>query len=405
VENISETNPDWVVYKNNTYRFVSKSKDSLLLRDVYVNISFVSSKSCICYSRWPRTAREGAIEEKTEETKAELKYLSGDMWEMVFRFVPVKQLLQDVALVCSEWNSYSSRPDLWHLLCLDAGLLGTETIGKYTSASAPEWKLVFKELHAEREYNQWLLEIGRKDSKETRRKFAKQEKEDKRAKDENPFALFFRHIDMHDYTKLLSQLLEAIHNIYGKTELWQESIAEAILLLSFSGISFPSPLHIRGVSQSELETRYGMTFRQEGDQAILEIPYVFASIINDHFKVLPPARFPWVTAQGYVQGSKFEDVDGVAEELRSRAMQMLYPGKKISFAEYYRGAWGAEDILKTKFHLPPQSKFIKSVRQFCHPTAEHTLNLVDFSRPELSCYDDFDRGRVISYKWQEGYII
>jgi len=112
-----------------------------------------------------------------------------------------------------------------------------------------------------------------------------------------------------------------------------------------------------------------------------------------------------VNSSGYVEGVKFEDVDGIAEELRSRAFEIVRPREAISLREYYRGALRREELLDTKIQLPLECKYIKSIPQFCHPTNEKNIKQFDHHDPKLACHGDFDKGETCWYNWRDGFII
>jgi len=138
--------------------------------------------------------------------------------------------------------------------------------------------------------------------------------------------------------------------------------------------------------------------------ATIEIPYVLVYEVNSNttVQVINPQVHPWVSVQGFVKGIVFEDVDGISEELRSKAFKIIKKNE-LMLCEYYCGVFGREDTLRIKIKLPTKEKFIKSIQQFSHPSGEKKIKCFDFKEKMLPCMGE--SGNCIEYAWFDGYII
>ncbi len=220
---------------------------------------------------------------------------------------------------------------------------------------------------------------------------------------QKPFKRFFDSIYKQDFVAIIHRIANELAECYDMLKwLEEDNVGRTVLTLSFSGVVVPKTCKIATYTLSELENKFGVviSYGKDGETARVDLPFVIATRVNDipELQVLSPDEYKWLTLTGFVQGTEFEDLDGINEELRSAAFRYL--GKtSLTVAEYYYGALGKKDTLSHKIDLHGEHKFIKPVQQFCHCNGQFA-----FWNDELPCRSS-SRPEVEYHKWADGYII
>jgi hypothetical protein len=166
------------------------------------------------------------------------------------------------------------------------------------------------------------------------------------------FSDFFQNgFKTYDFVALLENMTKEMDIQFKVKFLWTAEpnleTSRRILLLSLSGIEIPvEEMIVNGLNASVLEEEFAVPIRYlESGSCKLDLPIPLIIWLNSYpeLQQLSPEVCPWLTAQGFVQGTVFEEVDGVNDSLRSRAFEEQYSGTKtreVSLGMLYSHAHG-----------------------------------------------------------------
>jgi len=96
----------------------------------------------------------------------------------------------------------------------------------------------------------------------------------------------------------------------------------------------------------------------------------------------------WFSVVGQVEGTKFEHLDCIFEQIYLEMFKIVYNPKKVKIGSYYKGAFGSKKALDTVFYLPKHSNYYQSVAQLSHRLPDQKQQLIDIKNDEISVLDD-----------------